>query len=126
MVIKEKEVLEIINQVQKSVQNKEVPVELVPMKDLMNLLESTLGGTFWKRIGVTSQEAFETMPSRYKELLEHCQRNGDAEGFVLVLELMKNQYKCPYFINKSLNVELYKQKFCCKIIMIYYAKMLKV
>lgn len=96
MVIKEKEVLEIINQVQKSVQNKEVPVELVPMKDLMNLLEATLGGTFWKRIGVTSQEAFETMPSRYKELLEHCQRNGDAEGFVLVLELMKNQYKCTY------------------------------
>ncbi len=98
MVIKEKEVLAIINQVQQSVQNKEVPVELVPMKDLMNLLEATLGGNFWKGIGVTPQESFGTMPSRYKDLLEHCQENKDSEGFVLALELLKNQYKCTYAI----------------------------
>lgn len=98
MVIKEKEILGIINQVQQSVKEGKVPVESVPMKDLLNLLEATLGGTFWKGIGVTSQEAFDTMPGRYKALLEHCQEKGDSEGFVLALELLKNQYQCTYAI----------------------------
>lgn len=98
MVIKEKEVLGIINQVLQSVKNKEVPVELVPMGDLMKLLEATLGGTFWKGIGVTKQDAFGTMPLRYKELLEHCQEIKDTEGFILALELLINQYQCTYAI----------------------------
>lgn len=96
MVIKEKEVLGIISQIQQSVENGEVPVDLVPMNDLMNLLDTTLGGSFWKRIGTTSQDAFDTMVARYKAILEHCQSNKDVEGFILVLELMKNQYRCTY------------------------------
>lgn len=96
MVIKEKEVLGIISQIQRSVESGEVPIDLVPMNDLLNLLDATLGGSFWKRIGTTSQDAFDTIPTRYKMLLEHCQSKKDAEGFVLVLELMKNQYRCTY------------------------------
>lgn len=96
MVIKEKEILGIINQVQQSVQIGEVPVELVPMDDLMRLIEATLGGNFWKGIGVTSQGAFDTMPHRYKILFEHCKETADSEGFVMALELLKNQYQCTY------------------------------
>lgn len=96
MVIKEKEILGIVDQVQQSVESGSVPAELVPVDDLIKLMEATLGGSFWKQIGITSKEAFETMPFKYKALLEHCQEEGDTQGFILTLQLLKNQYRCTY------------------------------
>ncbi len=98
MTINQKEVIGIIDRVQKSVESGEVSVDQIPMNELMNLLEATLGSRFWKGIGATAQNCFDTMPQRCKELLEHCQKQNDAEGIVLALELLKNQYRCIYAI----------------------------
>lgn len=98
MTINQKEIIGILDKVQQSIQSGEVPVSEVPMKDLMTLLEATLGSNFWKGIGATAQNCFDNMPGICIQLLDHCRKQEDAQGFVRALEVIKNQYRCIYAV----------------------------
>lgn len=111
MIIKEKEIICILNQVQQSLEKELIPIELIPINDLLNLIEATLGGTFWKGIGKTSQETFNTITQRYEILLMHCRENKDKDGIVMVLELLKNHYQCTYAILSKEEMDRRTQKY---------------
>ena len=111
MATEEKQIVDMIREIRVSVENKTLPLESFPLEDLIKLIDTTLGGTFWQKRGGAHQTAFGMLPESYRKLLQHCIKQKDCEACTRILELLELQYKCLYTALSVEEKEKYAEKY---------------
>lgn len=85
-------VINLIEKIRRAIREGGILPESFPMEELSNLIELTLGKSFWKCVGSKANYAFMRMPEVYKECLQEALEKRDMEECNNILHL----YECTY------------------------------
>lgn len=89
-------VINLVEKVRRAIKNEKITAENFPMAELCNLIECTMGNSFWDCIGSRSNFGFQEMPEIYKEALQDAVDRQDMAGCERVLRLFESSYKALY------------------------------
>lgn len=112
MTEEQKQTLEIIKNVRDKVVAEEISLSQVPVSDLLNLIQATLGRELVDNPVGMKKGDFAPLVTVYGEMLQRMAEEGDVQGFVQTLHLLERQYTCfervRYIVSQEKNAEKYK------------------
>ncbi len=92
MIKVEDNIIVLIEKIRSAIRNGTILLDSLPLEELGNLMESTMGDSFWRCIGSEPNMGFRNMPEIYMECLRQAVDRKDAEECERILAL----YECSY------------------------------
>lgn len=89
-------VLDIIDKMKNSLSKGNMASKDFPLESVEQLLEDTVGRSFWNCITKEKKEGFEKNPAAYMKLFRHLVEQGDVKGCEALLEVYEMQYRSIY------------------------------
>ena len=75
----DEKVINLVEKIRRALRTGQIQPDVFPMDDISNLIEYTLGESFWECIGSRSNYGFGNMPEIYKECLTEAVKRKDME-----------------------------------------------
>jgi len=92
----EQKVVDIISRLLLALEQGSLELKDFPVEDIVNLIDSALGGAMWNGIGSRPQEVFPHMVEEYRMGLARCIELNDVGRCIQILRLLVCQYQCFY------------------------------
>ena len=89
-------VIDLIEKIRKALKMNQMAGEDFPIDEIYNLIEYTLGESFWNCVGSQVNDGFENMPAIYRECLEKAIEREDMEECSRILYLFECTYRGLY------------------------------
>ena len=89
-------IINLLEKIRRAIRNRNISASVFPMDELNNLIECTLGDTFWKCVGSKPNEGFKDLPEIYKECLQKALEKEDMEECERILRLFESSYMALY------------------------------
>lgn len=89
-------VINLTEKIRKALREGQISADSFPMNEVGNLIEYTLGESFWNCIGSKENTGFDSMPEIYKECLAAALERKDMEECGRILQLFECSYQAFY------------------------------
>ena len=89
-------VVNLVEKLRRAVKDEKIQADIFPMEEIGNLIEYTLGESFWECIGSRSNYGFGNLPEIYKECLEDAVKRKDMKECDRILHLFECTYQVFY------------------------------
>lgn len=89
-------VINVVEKIRKAIKNGGMSVESFPSEAIHNLIECTLGSSYWDCVGSKANYGFQEMPEIYKERLQDALDRGDIKACERLLYLFECSYVALY------------------------------
>lgn len=105
----DEKVINLVEKIRRALRTGQIKPDAFPMDEISNLIEYTLGKSFWDCIGSRSNYGFGNLPEIYKECLMEAVKRKDMEECGRILHLFQCTYQIFY---TALNEEekIFRQK----------------
>lgn len=92
----DEKVINLIEKIRRALRQGQIQPDSFPMDEINNLIEYTLGESFWECIGSRKNYGFGNLPEIYKEFLGEAVRKKDMEECGRILHLFECTYQIFY------------------------------
>lgn len=89
-------VLNLVEKICRALKDGKISADAFPIDEISNLIEYTLGESFWKCIGSKQSYGFANIPDTYKECLAKALKREDMEECEHILRLFECTYQAFY------------------------------
>lgn len=96
MIKVDSKVIDLVEKIRKALKSGKMPADSFPIDEMCDLIECTLGESFWDCIGSRSNDGFGNMPELYKECLREALGRKDMESCSRILYLFECTYQAFY------------------------------
>lgn len=105
----DEKVINLVEKIRRALRSGQIEPDVFPMDEISNLIEYTLGKSFWDCIGSRSNYGFGNLPEVYKECLTEAVKRKDMEECGRILHMFECTYQIFY---TALNEEekIFRQK----------------
>ena len=96
MIRVDENVINLVEKLRRAIRNGNISPDIFPMGEINNLMECTLGESFWECIGSQPNDGFQEIPGIYKKCLEKAVERKDMEECGLLMQLFESSYIALY------------------------------
>ena len=92
----DEKVINLVEKIRRALRQGQIQPDGFPMDEINNLIEYTLGESFWECIGSRTNYGFGNLPEIYRECLEEAVKREDVEECGRILHLFECTYQIFY------------------------------
>lgn len=92
----DEKVINLVEKIRRALNSGQIQPDAFPMDEISNMIEYTLGKSFWNCIGSRPNYGFGNLPEIYKECLEEAVKRKDMEECGRILHLFQCTYQIFY------------------------------
>ena len=96
MIRLDNKVIDLVEKICRALKDGRIGADSFPMDEILNLIECTLGETFWQCIGSRGSYGFRNMPDVYRECLAGALERKDMDACGRILNLFECTYQAFY------------------------------